>query len=45
MKVVEVDVDVALRRLKITERDANLLRLWTKVSGHYDLFRELKHPS
>jgi len=35
----------ALRRVKVTERDGNLLLFWAKVSGHYDLFRRLKQPS
>lgn len=34
----------ALRRIKVTERDANPLLLWVKVSGYYDLFRTLKEP-
>lgn len=35
----------ALRRVKMTERDAQPLRLWAKVSGYYDLFRRLRQPS
>ncbi len=35
----------ALRRVKVTERDAQPLLFWAKVSGYYDLFRQLKHPS
>jgi len=35
----------ALRRIKVTERDRHPLRLWAKVSGHYDLFRQLRSPS
>ena len=35
----------ALRRIKVTERDRHPLLLWVKVSGYYDLFRELKAPS
>ena len=35
----------ALRRIKITERDAHPLLLLVKVSGYYDLFRQLKQPS
>ena len=35
----------ALRRVKVTERDANPLLFWAKVSGYYDLFRQLKQPS
>lgn len=34
----------ALRRIKITERDANPLLFHAKVSGYYDLFRQLKQP-
>lgn len=35
----------ALRRVKITERDRNLLAFRVKVSGFYDLFRTLREPS
>ena len=35
----------ALRRVKVTERDANPLLFWAKVSGYYDLFRQLKEPA
>jgi len=35
----------ALRRIKMTERDAHPLRLLAKVSGYYDCFRRLKRPS
>ena len=35
----------ALRRIKITERDANPLLLWAKVCGYYNLFRQSKEPS
>ena len=35
----------ALRRIKMTERDAHPLLLLAKVSGYYDLFRRLKRPS
>ncbi len=35
----------ALRRIKMTERDAHPLLLLAKVSGHYDCFRRLKRPS
>lgn len=35
----------ALRRIKMTERDAHPLLLLAKVSGYYDLFRRLKQPS
>jgi peptidoglycan/xylan/chitin deacetylase (PgdA/CDA1 family) len=34
----------ALRRIKITERDANPLLFYAKLSGYYDLFRQLKQP-
>ena len=34
----------ALRRVKVTERDTHWLTLWAKVSGYYDLFRQLKEP-
>ena len=35
----------ALRRIKVTERDAHPLLLRVKLSGYYDVFRELKRPS
>ena len=35
----------ALRRIKVTEHDANPLRFFVKVSGYYDAFRQLKQPS
>jgi peptidoglycan/xylan/chitin deacetylase (PgdA/CDA1 family) len=35
----------ALRRIKITERDAHPLLFGVKLSGHYDAFRQLKHSS
>lgn len=35
----------ALRRIKVTERDAHPLLFWVKVSGYYDAFRELKAPA
>ena len=35
----------ALRRIKMTDRDANPLSLRTKLSGYYDLFRQLRQPS
>ena len=35
----------ALRRVKITERDRHALLLLAKVSGYYDVFRELKSPA
>lgn len=34
----------ALRRIKMTERDAHPLLLLAKVSGYYDAFRRLKQP-
>ncbi|MBI4343136.1 MAG: polysaccharide deacetylase family protein [Candidatus Omnitrophica bacterium] len=34
----------ALRRIKITDRDAHPLLLRAKLSGYYDLFRRLKQP-
>jgi len=34
----------ALRRIKMTDRDAHPLRLLAKVSGYYDLFRRLQPP-
>lgn len=34
-----------LRRIKVTERDANPLMFLAKVSGYYDLFRQLREPS
>ena len=35
----------ALRRIKVTERDAHSVCLLVKVSGYYDLSRELKRPA
>lgn len=35
----------ALRRIKMTDRDANPLLLRVKLSGYYDLFRRLKRPA
>ena len=35
----------ALRRIKMTDRDAHPLLLRAKLSGYYDLFRRLKRPS
>jgi len=35
----------ALRRIKITERDAHPMIFGMKVSGYYDLFRSLRQPS
>jgi len=35
----------ALRRIKMTERDRHPILLWAKLSGYYDLFRRLEHPS
>lgn len=35
----------ALRRIKMTERDAHPLFFRIKISGHYDLFRRLKAPA
>lgn len=35
----------ALRRIKVTERDGNLLLFRAKVSGYYDAFRQLKQAS
>lgn len=34
----------ALRRIKMTEGDANPLLFYAKISGYYDLFRQLKQP-
>ena len=36
---------MALRRIKITERDRNPVLFAAKLSGYYDLFRRLKTPS
>ena len=33
----------ALRRIKVTNRDLGF-RLWSKLSGFYNVFRTLKHP-
>lgn len=35
----------ALRRIKMTERDAHLLRFRAKVSGYYDMFRHPDQPA
>lgn len=35
----------AIRRIKMTERDANPIALLAKLSGYYDLFRQLDEPS
>ena len=35
----------ALRRIKVTDRDARPLLFRAKLSGYYDAFRELKQPS
>lgn len=35
----------ALRRIKMTDRDAHPLSLRVKLSGYYDMFRQLKQPS
>lgn len=35
----------ALRRIKVTERDGNLVLFLAKVSGYYDLFRRLREPA
>ncbi len=35
----------ALRRIKMTERDCHPLMLWAKLSGYYDLFRQLDAPN
>jgi peptidoglycan/xylan/chitin deacetylase (PgdA/CDA1 family) len=35
----------ALRRIKMTERDANPVRLLAKVCGFYDFFRQLDPPA
>ena len=35
----------ALRRVKVTDRDANLWLFRVKLSGYYDAFRQLKPPS
>ena len=35
----------ALCRIKVTERDIHPLLFLAKVSGYYDSFRQLKHPS
>ncbi len=34
----------ALRRIKVTERDANPFRMAFKLSGYYDVFRRLHDP-
>ena len=35
----------ALRRIKVTERDANPFLFWAKVCGYYDCFRQLSDPA
>lgn len=35
----------ALRRIKVTERDRHPLLFLAKVSGYYDLFRQLRDPA
>ena len=35
----------ALRRVKVTERDRSSWLFWAKLSGYYDLFRQIKQPS
>jgi peptidoglycan/xylan/chitin deacetylase (PgdA/CDA1 family) len=35
----------ALRRIKMTDRDQHPLLLLAKVSGYYDLFRQLRQPN
>ena len=35
----------AIRRIKITDRDAHPVPLIAKVSGYYDAFRQLKQPN
>ena len=35
----------ALRRVKITEKDRHPIRLWAKLSGFYDTFRQLEQPA
>lgn len=35
----------ALRRIKITERDRQILMFWAKLSGYYDLFRRAPAPA
>ncbi len=35
----------ALRRIKMTERDGQLIRFLAKVSGYYDTFRQLESPA
>lgn len=34
----------AIRRIKITNRDANPFSFWFKLSGYYDAFRKLPQP-
>jgi len=33
-----------LKRIKITNSDANLIHFWIKLSGYYNLFRSCKNP-
>jgi peptidoglycan/xylan/chitin deacetylase (PgdA/CDA1 family) len=35
----------ALRRIKVNERDRASLRFWVKLTGYYDLCRQLEHPA
>ena len=35
----------AMRRIKMTERDANPVSFLAKVSGYYDIFRRLEQPA
>ena len=35
----------ALRRIKVTEHDAFPILFWVKLSGYYDLFRQLETPN
>ena len=35
----------AIRRIKVTDRDAHPLPLMAKTSGYYDAFRQLKQPN
>ena len=45
-RAVSISMDrFALRRIKMTDRDAHPLPLRVKLSGYYDMFRRLKRPS
>ena len=33
-----------LKRIKVTNSDANLIHFWVKLSGYYNLFRSCKNP-